>query len=209
MPDPSSDIAFTPTVKAVQTRRRSRAAYAAMEADGGFRTAIDETLTLFLAEADTAYLATANAAGQPYAQHRGGPKGFIKVVDARTLGFVDFAGNRQYITTGNFEENSQAFLFVMDYAHRRRIKLWGRARIVEGDEALTRRLMPQDYRARAEQVLLFEVAAWDVKCPQHIPQKIDAADVARALEAQQARLAALEAENAALRQQLADSRAQR
>ncbi len=199
MPDPSSDIAFTPAVKAVQTRRRSRAAYAAMEAGGGFRTAIDDTLSAFLADVDTAYLATANAAGQPYAQHRGGPKGFIRVVDARTLGFVDFAGNRQYITTGNLGENGKAFLFLMDYAHRRRIKVWGRARVVEGDEALIRRLMPDGYRARAEQVLLFEVEAWDVNCPQHIPQKFDAADVERALQAQRSRIEALEAENAALK----------
>jgi predicted pyridoxine 5'-phosphate oxidase superfamily flavin-nucleotide-binding protein len=202
MPDPSSDIAFTPAVKAVQTRRRSRAAYAAMEAEGGFRTAIDDTLSAFLAEVDTAYLATANAAGQPYAQHRGGPKGFIRAVDARTLGFVDFAGNRQYITTGNLGENDKAFLFLMDYAHRRRIKVWGRARVVEGDEALIRRLMPAGYRARAEQVVLFEVEAWDVNCPQHIPQKFDAADVTQALEAQQFRIQALEAENTALKLQI-------
>ena len=200
MSTPSSDIAFTPAVKAVQTRRRSRAAYAEREANGGFRTAIDESLVLFLAGVDTAFLATANAAGQPYAQHRGGPKGFIRVVDERTLGFVDYAGNRQYVTTGNLEENPKAFLFLMDYAHRRRIKLWGRARVVEGDEDLTRRLMPEGYRARAEQVILFEVEAWDVNCPQHIPQKLDAAEVARALAERQARIDSLEAENAALRQ---------
>lgn len=205
MPTPSSDIAFTPVVKAVQSRRRSRAAYAAMEAGGGFRTSIDETLAAFLAEVDTAYLATANAAGQPYAQHRGGPRGFIQVVDARTLGFVDFAGNRQYITTGNLEENDKAFLFLMDYAHRRRIKVWGRARVVEGDEALTQRLMPQGYRARPEQVVLFEVEAWDVNCPQHIPQKVDAAEVARVIEAQQIRLDTLEAENAALRAKILET----
>jgi predicted pyridoxine 5'-phosphate oxidase superfamily flavin-nucleotide-binding protein len=199
MTTPSSDVAFTPTVKAVQSRRRSRAAYAAMEARGGFRTVVDESLVLFLAGVDTAYLATANAAGQPYAQHRGGPKGFIRMVDERTLGFVDYAGNRQYVSTGNLEENEKAFLFLMDYAHRRRIKLWGRARVVEGDEAPTRRLMPDGYRARAEQVILFEVDAWDVNCPQHIPQKFDAADVERALAALQARVDVLEAENAELK----------
>ena len=205
MTHPSSDIAFTPMVKAVQSRRGSRAAYAEQEARGGFRTAIDESLTGFLATVDTAYLATANSAGQPYAQHRGGPRGFIQRVDERTLGFVDFAGNRQYVTTGNLQENDRAFLFLMDYAHRRRIKLWGRARVVQGDEDLTRRLMPQGYRARAEQVILFEVEAWDVNCPQHIPQKLDAVDVARALSEQQARIDALEAENAALRQQMLDA----
>ena len=201
-PTPSSDIAFTPAVKAMQSRRRSRAAYGEMEARGGFRTAIDERLAQFLTEVDTAYLATASADGQPYAQHRGGPKGFIKVVDETTLGFVDFAGNRQYVSTGNLSENDKAFLFLMDYAQRRRIKLWGRARVVEGDADLTTRLTPEGYRARAEQVILFEVAAWDANCPQHIPQKLDAADVARALEARQTRIDLLEAENAALRQAL-------
>ncbi len=201
----SSDIAFTPVVKAVQSRRRSRAAYAAMETEGGFRTGVDDSLLLFLAEVDTAYLATANVAGQPYAQHRGGPKGFIRAVDERTLGFVDFAGNRQYVTTGNLEENDKAFLFLMDYAHRRRIKVWGRARVVENDEALTRQLMPAGYKARAEQVILFEVIAWDVNCPQHIPQKLDAAEVGRAAAAQQAIIDSLQAENTALRLRLADS----
>lgn len=205
MPAPSSDIAFTPMVKAVQSRRRSRAAYAEMEAQGGFRTAIDESLVQFLAGVDTAYLATANAAGQPYAQHRGGPKGFIRVVDERTLGFVDYSGNRQYVTTGNLEENDKAFLFLMDYAHRRRIKLWGRARVVEGDADLIVRLMPEGYRARPEQVILFEVEAWDTNCPQHIPQKLDAEDVARALAELQARIDTLEAENAALRRQDPDT----
>ena len=202
MPTPSSDIAFTPAVKAMQSARRSRAAYAEMEARGGFRTVIDESLVQFLTEVDTAYLATASADGQPYAQHRGGPKGFIRVLDETTLAFVDFAGNRQYVSTGNLSENDKAFLFLMDYAHRRRIKLWGRARVVEGDEALLARLMPEGYRARDEQVILFQIAAWDVNCPQHIPQKLDAADVARALDERQARIDALMAENAALRQTL-------
>ena len=201
-PTPSSDIAFTPAVKAVQSRRRSRAAYAEMEARGGFRTVIDESLVQFLTEVDTAYFATASADGQPYAQHRGGPKGFIRVLDETTLGFVDFAGNRQYVSTGNLSENDKAFLFLMDYAHRRRIKLWGRARVVEGDANLTARVMPEGYRAPAEQVILFKVDAWDVNCPQHIPQKLDAADVTRALDERQARIDALEVENAALTQTL-------
>ena len=199
MTHPTSDIAFTPTVKAVQTARGSRAAYAEMESRGGFRTAVDEELTAFLAEVDTAYIATANAAGQPYAQHRGGPKGFIRVIDDHTLGFVDFSGNRQYVTTGNLAENDKAFLFLMDYAHRRRIKLWGRARVVTGDAALVAALAPAAYRARPEQVVLFAVEAWDANCPQHIPQKLDAAEVAGAISHLEARIAALEAENARLR----------
>jgi predicted pyridoxine 5'-phosphate oxidase superfamily flavin-nucleotide-binding protein len=200
----SSDIAFTPAVKAVQTRRGSRKLYEKQEARGGFHTAITEDLAAFLATIDTAYLATANADGQPYAQHRGGPAGFIRVLDEHTIGFADFAGNRQYISIGNLAENDKAFLFLMDYARRRRIKLWGRARIVEGDAALLAKLMPEAYNARPEQAILFEVDAWDVNCPQHIPQKFDAADVAAAIATLEARIAALEAENARLKQLIAD-----
>lgn len=198
MSAPSSDVAFTPSVKAIQTRRKSRDAYAKMEAAGGFRTDIDEDLILFLSRVDTAFLATANALGQPYAQHRGGPPGFIRVLDRRTLGFVDFSGNRQYVSTGNLAENEKAFLILMDYAHRRRIKLWGRARVVEDDDALTARLMPDSYRARPEQVIVFEIDAWDINCPQHIPQMFAAADVAAALESKDARIRALEEEVQAL-----------
>jgi len=198
----SSDIAFTTTVKTLQTARGSRGVYAKMEARGGFRTGVTDELADFLSGVDTAYLATANTDGQPYAQHRGGPKGFIRAIDDRTVGFADFAGNRQYITAGNLSENAKAFLFLMDYAHRRRIKLWGRARIVEGDAELTARLMPDGYRARPEQVILFTIEAWDVNCPQHIPRKFDAADVAAAVSRFEDRIAALEADNAALRAQI-------
>ncbi len=147
MVSPSSDVAFSPAVKAVQTRRGSRAAYAGMEARGGFRTTVDARLSEALAEANSAYLVTASADGQPYAQHRGGPAGFIRVLDDHTLGFADYRGNRQYISTGNLGENPKAFLFVMDYANRRRIKIWGRARVVEDDPALIAALMPPDYAA--------------------------------------------------------------
>jgi predicted pyridoxine 5'-phosphate oxidase superfamily flavin-nucleotide-binding protein len=202
MNKPSSDIAFTPTVKAIQTERGSREAYSMREARGGFRTAIDEDLIHFLAQVDTAYLATANANGQPYAQHRGGPKGFIHAINGRTLGFADFTGNRQYITTGNLAENDKAFLFLMDYAHRRRVKLWGSARVVRGDAALLTRLMPEGYRARAEQAILFTVEAWDVNCPQHIPQKVDAGDAAAAIGRLEDRIAILETENARLNRRI-------
>jgi predicted pyridoxine 5'-phosphate oxidase superfamily flavin-nucleotide-binding protein len=199
---PASDIAFTPTVKALQEARGSRASYARMEERGGFRTAITEDLAAFLATVDTAYLATSNADGQPYAQHRGGPKGFIRVVGPSTLAFADYAGNRQYISTGNLAENDKAFLFLMDYAHRRRIKIWGRARAVADDVAVIDSLMPENYHARPEQAILFKVEAWDMNCPQHIPQKIDAADVAAVTGHMEARIASLEAENAKLRQAL-------
>jgi uncharacterized protein len=196
---PSSDIAFTPSVKAIQSRRGSRAAYAKVEAHGGFRTEITPDLVAFLSQVDTAYLATVNAEGQPYAQHRGGPKGFIRVVDNKTLGFVDYSGNRQYITAGNLAENDRAFLFLMDYAHQRRVKIWGRARVAEADAELVLKLMPEDYAARPEQVILFEVQAWDINCPRHIPQKFDAADVAGTITDLQARVEKLEAENEQLR----------
>jgi predicted pyridoxine 5'-phosphate oxidase superfamily flavin-nucleotide-binding protein len=195
---PSSDIAFTPAVKAIQTARGSRAAYARIEARGGFRTDIDENLAGFLECVDTAYLATANAAGQPYAQHRGGPKGFIRVLGPTQIGWADYTGNRQYISTGNLAENDRAFLFLMDYARRRRIKLWGRARMSD-DPAMIARLMQAGDGARGEQALLFEIEAWDANCPQHIPQKIDAADVAASLAHRDARIAELEAELAVLR----------
>ncbi|HTN95882.1 MAG TPA: pyridoxamine 5'-phosphate oxidase family protein, partial [Nordella sp.] len=159
-----------------------------------------EDLAQFLAGIDTAFLATANAAGQPYTQHRGGPKGFIKILGPKTLGFADYKGNRQYITTGNLSENDRAFLFLMDYAQRRRVKLWGRARVVADDDALVERLMLEGYAAKPEQAILFEVEAWDINCPQHIPQKIDGADVARVLAGLQNRIAELEAENTALRE---------
>jgi len=199
MSTPSSDIAFTPRIKSIQAERGSRTNYARMEERGGFRTELTEDLAQFLAGIDTAFLATANEAGQPYAQHRGGPKGFIRIIGPKTLAFADYKGNRQYITTGNLAENDRAFLFLMDYAHRRRVKLWGRARVVADDDALVERLMPEGYEARPEQVILFEVEAWDINCPQHIPQKIDGQDVARVLGELQARIAALEEENAALR----------
>ena len=188
-----SDVAFTPAVKAIQLQRGSRANYARMEQSGGWETEINAWLTAFIAEQRSFFLATASAAGQPYIQHRGGPPGFLRVLDEHTIGFVDYVGNRQFITQGNLAENPKAQLFLIDYAQRRRIKVWGTARVVEGDEALLRHLMPQGYRARPEQVMLFTVTAWDVNCPQHIPQRFEAADVAAAIQSRDERVAALEA----------------
>jgi predicted pyridoxine 5'-phosphate oxidase superfamily flavin-nucleotide-binding protein len=195
----SSDVAFTPAVKAIQARKGSRDGYARVEEGGGWRTEIDESLAAFLAEANSFYLATASAEGQPYIQHRGGPKGFIRILDKNTLAFADYSGNRQYISQGNLTENPKAYIFVMDYVHRWRVKLWGEARIVEDDATLLKSLMPKGYRARPEQAFLFRITAWDTNCPQHIPQKFDAADVTAALTARDARIAELEAELAALR----------
>ncbi len=200
---PASDVAFTGTVKALQARKGSRAAYARMESGGSWAQAITPELKAEIEAQTSVFLATANAGGQPYIQHRGGPAGFLKVLDDHTIGFADFAGNRQYITQGNLQDNPKAHLFLIDYARQRRIKIWGTARVVEGDAALQDRLMPAGYRARAEQVLLFTVTAWDVNCPQHIPQRFEAADVAAALALRDGRIAALERELATLRRETA------
>ena len=194
----SSDVAFTPTVKAVQARKGSRDGYAKMEERGGWRTTITPDLAAFIAAQTSVFLATASGDGQPYIQHRGGPAGFLHVLDDKTIAFADFSGNRQYISTGNLADNPKAHLFLIDYANRQRIKIWGEARIVDDDAALMRRLMPEGYKARPEQVLLFTVSAWDSNCPQHIPQRFDAADVVAALELRERRIAELEAEIARL-----------
>lgn len=196
----ASDVAFTDVVKAIQTRKGSRTAYARMEQGGSWERLITAELKSEIEAQKSVFLATANAQGQPYIQHRGGPAGFLRVLDDQTIGFADFAGNRQYITQGNLEQNPKAHLFLIDYVNRRRIKIWGTARVVEGDDALVQQLMPMDYRARPEQVLLFTVSAWDVNCPQHIPQRFEAADVEAAIESRDQRIAALEAEVKQLRQ---------
>jgi predicted pyridoxine 5'-phosphate oxidase superfamily flavin-nucleotide-binding protein len=195
----SSDVAFTPSVKAIQARKGSRDAYARIEEHGGWRTEADENLAAFLADSNSLYFATATADGQPYIQHRGGPRGFVKILDKNTLAFADYSGNRQYITQGNLSENPKAHIFLMDYAHRRRVKIWGEARMVDDDPALLKSLMPAGYKARPEQAVLFKISAWDTNCPQHIPQKFDAADVAAALATRDARIAELEAELATLK----------
>jgi uncharacterized protein len=201
----SSDVAFSPAVKAVQARKGLRPVHARIEERGGWETRITPDLASFIGAQTSVFLGTASVGGQPYIQHRGGPPGFLRVLDDKTIGFVDFAGNRQYITQGNLSENSKAYIFVMDYAHRRRVKLWGEARVVDDDPALLQALMPKGYRARPEQVVVFKIAAWDTNCPQHIPQKFDAADVAAALAARDARIAELETELAAAKGQPAPS----
>ena len=174
----SSDVAFTPSVKAVQARKGSRAPMRGRGARRHGRPAITAELAAFIAAQTSAFLATANRYGQPYIQHRGGPPGFLRVLDDTTLGFADFAGNRQFITLGNLAENAQAHLFLIDYSTRRRIKIWGEARVVEGDDALIDGTDAAGLSGRASQAILFTVSAWDANCPQHIPLKIAAADVA-------------------------------
>ena len=195
----SSDIAFTPAVKALQTRRGSRRAYARMEEGGSWQTLITPELKEFIEAQKSVFLATANADGQPNIQQRGGPPGFLRMIDEHTIGFADFAGNRQYITSGNLADNAQAHLFLMDYANKQRVKIWCTARTIEGDAALTAQLAPAGYAARIEQVILLTVVAWDANCNKHIPQRFEAADVEKALAARDQRVAALEAELKALR----------
>lgn len=194
-----SDIAFTPAVKAIQAQHGSRSGYARMERGEGWQTEVTPELAEFLADLDMFYLGTANAAGQPYIQYRGGPAGFLKVIDEHTLGFADFGGNRQYITVGNLAENQQAFLFLMDYANRRRVKIWGTARVVEGDAALEQQLGDPNYPGRVERAILFTVEAWDVNCPQHIHPRFSQRQIAPVIERFEKRIAALEDELRLLR----------
>jgi len=191
----ASDVVFTEAVKRVQERKGSRAMVGARD----FGTVITPDLKTFIEMQVSIYLATASADGQPYIQHRGGPEGFLRVLDPRTIAFADYAGNKQYVTLGNLSENDKAQLFLMDYMQRQRIKIWGTARMVEGDAGLIARLMPEGYRARPEQALVFTVTAWDVNCAQHIPQRFEAADVAAAITKREERIAILEAEVSALK----------
>lgn len=196
----SSDVAFSPTVKALQTRKGSRQGYARMEQRGSWSTRITPDLAEFIEAQISVFLGTASRDGQPYIQHRGGPPGFLKVLDERTLGFADFTGNRQYLTQGNLADNPKAHLFLIHYSTRQRVKLWGEARIIEGDGESISRLMPKDYPARPEQALVFTVSAWDANCPQHIPQRHEAAEVEALLAERDERIRALEAQVARLRQ---------
>jgi len=195
----SSDVAFTESVKAIQARRGSRGAYARMEERGGWKTAITPELGEFIAAQRSFFLATANLEGQPYVQHRGGPPGFLHVLDERTLAFADFSGNRQYITLGNLAQNPRAHLFLIDYAERTRVKIWGEASVVESDPKFLERLRPIDYRARVEQAIVFRVSAWDANCPQHIPRRFEAEDVEAKLRKRDERIEELEAELRQLR----------
>jgi predicted pyridoxine 5'-phosphate oxidase superfamily flavin-nucleotide-binding protein len=187
----SSDVAFTPAVKAVQTRKGSRQGYASMEERGSWETRLTPDLAEFIGLQTSVFLGTASADGQPYIQHRGGPPGFLKVLDDKTIAFADFAGNRQYITLGNLTENPKAFLFLIDYRNRQRVKIWGEARVVEDDPVLLRKLKADGYRARVEQAILFTAAAWDSNCPQHIPQRLEAAEVTAMLAERDQRIEAL------------------
>jgi predicted pyridoxine 5'-phosphate oxidase superfamily flavin-nucleotide-binding protein len=188
-----SDVAFTPTVKRFQETKGSRKGYARMEEKAGWQSTVTDELANFIAERDSFYLGTANADGQPYIQHRGGKPGFLKVIDEKTLAFADFRGNRQYISAGNLEDNDKAYMFLMDYPNRRRIKIWGRARVVDDDADLLARLTDADYDGVPEQAVVFEITAWDVNCPQHITPRFTEEEVAEFVAPLQQRIKELEA----------------
>jgi uncharacterized protein len=197
MPD-NSHLVFPPAAQRAQAERGSAHGYAKRLASG-FPDTVSPELANFIGELDTAFLATVSELGAPYIQHRGGPRGFIKVLDDRTLGFADYAGNRQYITLSNLAQNDRAFLFLLDFANRRRIKVWGRARVVESDPELLARLTDPGYRARPERAILFRIDAWDINCSQHITTRFSELEIAEATAALRDRVAALEAENVRLR----------
>lgn len=198
----SSDVAFSPAVKAIQTRKGSRRLYERVEKHGSWPSAITPDLKAFIEEQRSVFLATANKDGQPTIQHRGGPPGFLRVLDETTLAFVDYVGNRQYITLGNLSENPKACLLLVDYSHGRRVKLWGTARAVENDDAMIGSLMPEGYKARPEQVITFAVSAWDYNCPQHIPRRFEASELATLLSERERKIAALELQIEELRLQI-------
>jgi predicted pyridoxine 5'-phosphate oxidase superfamily flavin-nucleotide-binding protein len=194
----NSEIVFPAAARRAQAERGSARLYDKKIA-GGFPDGVTAELAGFIAQLDTAFLATVSAECAPYIQHRGGPKGFIKVLDDKTLGFADYAGNRQYITISNLAGNDRAYLFLLDFANRQRIKLWGRARVVEDDPVLLERLVDPGYRARPERAILFTIEAWDVNCSQHIIERYTHGEIAGAVAGLQQRIEALEAENARLR----------
>jgi len=199
-----SDIVFTPAVKARQEENGSRAGYAKFENTRGWESRVTPVLAEFIAEQTSMYMATANAQGQPYMQHRGGPRGFLHVLDEQTLAFADYAGNKQYITAGNLDENPKAQLFLMDYANAQRVKIWGEAKVVTGDHDLIARVSSPDYSARAERVIVFTIKAWDANCHKHIPKLLNAEEVIPVIQERDKKIATLEARLKALEQRLSE-----
>lgn len=199
MPSKFGELAFTPEVKAAQERRGSREIYDRYISQGSANDSITPKLEKFIAQLDGFYLGTVSSNGYPYIQFRGGQPGFLKVLDEKTLGFADFSGNVQYITVGNLSGSDRAFLFLMDYRHRKRVKVWGRARVIEGDLGLIERLEDPNYPAKVERAILFEVEAFSENCPQHIPVRYSEPEVERKVEAA---VAPLQARIAELEQQL-------
>jgi len=187
-----SDVAFTPTVKAMQTAKGSRTMYARMENGEGWESTITPELAEFIARQDMLFLGTASADAQPYIQHRGGPPGFLKVLDEHALAFADFGGNQQYITLGNLRDNSKAIIFLIDYLERIRIKLWGTARVVEDDPELLERLIDPAYAAKPQRAIVFTLSAWDRNCPQHIQRRYPQSMIAPVVDQLRSHITALE-----------------
>ena len=211
MSDSTGHVAFSKAVQAEQEKRGSRKSYARMDEKGAWQRTVNDGLAAFIAERDSFYLATASADGNPYIQHRGGPPGFLKVIDGSTLAFADFGGNKQYITLGNLAENDRAFIFLMDYANRQRIKLWGRAEAVEADPDLVAKLADADYLAVAkttpERAIVFHLVQWDVNCPQHITPRYSTEQVASVAEELNNKIATLEVVILDLQAKLSHARA--
>ena len=194
MSDPD-DVMFSPSVKAEQARLGSRAMFEGRE----WKTEITDDLRQFLGVIDTFFFATASADGRPYIQHRGGPPGFLKTIGTHTLAFADFAGNRQYISLGHLKENDRAHIFILHFATQQRVKLWGRARVIENDLELMERLVDPAYKARPQRAIVFTLEAWDVNCQQHIVARYSEAEMAPAVNQLVARIKELEDEVARLR----------
>jgi hypothetical protein len=199
-----AELMFTPAVKAVQAEQGSREAYARFEEPGApARDRFTEREAAFIAARDSLYMASVSETGWPYVQHRGGPTGFIKLLDDHTLGFADFRGNRQYVTVGNLRSDDRVSLFLMDYPNRRRLKIMGRARIIEPSDAATFARLRDDYDAKIERGMIVTLEGFDWNCPQHITPRFTEEELADALAPVRERMQALERENAALRAELA------
>lgn len=192
-----AEIAFTPKVRALQSADGSRDNYARMERMGAHEHALGDRVREFLLAADSFYLASVSESGWPYVQHRGGPRGFLKVIDASRIAFADYRGNRQFVSVGNTLHNDRVALIVMDYVHRRRLKILGRMTFIDLNDAdtnLAEAAATPGYDGRAERIAVIEVEALDWNCPQHITQRFAAEDVEAAIEPLQQRILALEAE---------------
>ena len=189
------DVMFSPAVKAEQARLGSRASFE----DRDWQTEITDDLRQFLVAIDTFFFATASADGRPYIQHRGGPAGFLKPIGTHMLAFADFAGNRQYITLGHLKENDRAHIFILHFATQQRLKLWGRARVVEDDAELMERLVDSSYKAKPQRAIAFRIEAWDINCRQHIVARYSEAEIAPAVNQLTQRIKELEEEVARLK----------
>lgn len=201
MPRPFAEISFTPNVRAAQERYGSRTQMSRFQSSGedGF-SGLTEAETAFIQARDGFYQATVSETGWPYVQFRGGPTGFLKVLDEKTVGYADFRGNRQYVSVGNMNGNDRVSMILMDYANRRRLKLWARAEIRHAEDApdMLERLQLPDYRARVERAVVLTVEATDWNCPQHITPRFTEADIVETIAPLRERLNFLEAKLAAL-----------